>query len=307
MDHASFFIKNRALFGSFPTQESVVELEKEGVRHFVNLTHSHERKITPYKTNYNYISFPIADHRVPENTHEFAVFIIRLSHIILSLKNGEMLYLHCKGGHGRSGVVVSVILCHLFGLSPQQALQYTTKYHSKRLIMRDKWRKLGSPQQYLQKNFVFQFCKPIIFHKACRVGPTAGFSNCSDHPVIIPNIGKFPTSEAAFQAFKNIKNKNYVKTQQQAISPTISKSLGSKVQVDDKWNETSYKIMFNILRYKFNQHEDIKENLINTGLSSIIFSSKTDLFWGANEDTGMNMLGKQLVKLRTFYLSNLEP
>ena len=38
MDNASFFIKNRALFGSFPTQESVEELEKNGVKYFINLT-----------------------------------------------------------------------------------------------------------------------------------------------------------------------------------------------------------------------------------------------------------------------------
>tara|TARA_B100001094_G_C18124575_1_gene768751 strand:+ start:74 stop:988 length:915 start_codon:yes stop_codon:yes gene_type:complete len=302
MDHASFFIKNRALFGSFPTQESVEELEKEGVRHFVNLTHDYERKITPYRTNYNYISYPIKDHRIPEDTNKFAIFIMELCKIILSLKKNELLYVHCKGGHGRSGVVVSVILCHLFGLSPQQALEYTTKYHSKRIIMREKWRKLGSPQQYLQKNFVFQFCKPVIFHKATKVGPTAGFSNCSDHPVTIPKIGTFPTSEAAFQAFKDISNKHYVKKQQQAISPSVSKSLGNKIQVCAEWNEMMHKIMFNVLKYKFEQNEDIRMNLINTGLSPIIFSSKTELFWGSNENDGLNILGKQLVKIRSHYL-----
>ena len=32
MDRSSFFIKNRAMFVSFPTQQAVEELEKEGVR-----------------------------------------------------------------------------------------------------------------------------------------------------------------------------------------------------------------------------------------------------------------------------------
>ena len=38
MDNSSYFIKNRSLFGSFPTQESVQELEEHGVRYFVDLT-----------------------------------------------------------------------------------------------------------------------------------------------------------------------------------------------------------------------------------------------------------------------------
>ena len=67
MDKSSYFIENRALFGSFPDQSSVTELEKEGVRVFVNLTYDHEKKISPYQTNYQKISFPIPDIEVPEN------------------------------------------------------------------------------------------------------------------------------------------------------------------------------------------------------------------------------------------------
>jgi hypothetical protein len=38
MDSSSFFIENKALFGSFPTQDKVRLLESEGVRWFINLT-----------------------------------------------------------------------------------------------------------------------------------------------------------------------------------------------------------------------------------------------------------------------------
>ena len=66
MDNASFFIKNRALFGSFPTQESVDELEKNGVRYFINLTDlTIEKNIIPYKTNYVYFNYPIIDNYIP--------------------------------------------------------------------------------------------------------------------------------------------------------------------------------------------------------------------------------------------------
>ena len=82
MEKSSYFIENRAMFGSFPTQESVDLLEKEGVRFFINLTNNYEKKITPYKTKYNYINYPIKDRHTPINNKTFSQFIIKLSNII---------------------------------------------------------------------------------------------------------------------------------------------------------------------------------------------------------------------------------
>jgi len=107
MDRSSFFIKDKALFGSFPTQDAVEELETIGVRYFIDLTHSHETKIVPYETRYTYISFPIPDRRIPVNILEFSSFIVKLSDIILGCGRIKIIYIHCKGGHGRSGVVVA--------------------------------------------------------------------------------------------------------------------------------------------------------------------------------------------------------
>ena len=159
MDNSSYFIKDKAIFGGFPTQLIVEELEKEGIIYFIDLTFPNEKNIKPYVTNHNYISFPIKDGFYPENNIEFANFIINLKNIISNLKNKEKIYIHCKGGHGRSGIVVSVLLCQLFGFTPEQSLEQTTKFHNSRLIMKDKWRKIGSPQTHNQKKFVHTFCK----------------------------------------------------------------------------------------------------------------------------------------------------
>tara|TARA_A100001015_G_scaffold310205_1_gene411142 strand:+ start:1722 stop:1895 length:174 start_codon:yes stop_codon:yes gene_type:complete len=56
MEKASFFIKDKCLFGSYPTQIAVNDLENKGVRHFIDLTNEFERKIIPYTTKYNYNS-----------------------------------------------------------------------------------------------------------------------------------------------------------------------------------------------------------------------------------------------------------
>ena len=201
MERSSYFIKNRALFGSFPTQEAVKELEKIGVRYFVDLTHSNERHIMPYNTQYEYISFPITDHQVPKDRQTFSRLIVSLAEVIYSLDKKELIYIHCKGGHGRVGVVVACLLCYIFELRPAEALEHTTMYHSNRKSMREKWRKIGSPQTYQQKNFVHQIRRPIYFYRAYKNGRTAGFSNFTTHPVTVPDLGRFPTSEAAILRF----------------------------------------------------------------------------------------------------------
>lgn len=299
MDKCSYFIKNRAMFGSFPTQEAVKELEEHGVRYFVDLTHFGEDKTTPYKTAYNYINYPITDRRIPTNWQSFANFIIKTSKLILSLKNGDVLYVHCKGGHGRSGIVVAALLCFIFKISPEEALQRTAKYHQNRSVMREKWRKLGSPQTFLQKNFIHKFFEPLHFYRAHKPGYLVGFSNFSLYPVDVPGIGVFPTAEAAFQAHKNLDNIEYVESQKNAETPMISKYIGKKVLLRSDWYMVQDSIMQKILRLKIEQNLDIKNTLINTGLRPIIEHTRIDNYWGDGGDgSGQNRLGKMITSLR---------
>ena len=162
MERSSYFIENKALFGSYPTQKSIDELEKNGVKYFINLTYNIEKKITPYKTNYIYINYPIHDQGVPKDIKSFSKFILNIVTIINSLKNNELIYIHCKGGHGRSGLVVACLLCYIYNLHPKNALLQTKHYHNNRPVMNHKWRLIGSPQTIEQKNFVYKFFKPLI-------------------------------------------------------------------------------------------------------------------------------------------------
>jgi hypothetical protein len=163
MDTCSYFIKDKALFGSYPSDVSVKELEDNGVRYFVNLTYDDEDKIKQYHTNYQIITYNIKDRSVPHDLLTFTQFISQLADIIKQLKISEKIYIHCKGGHGRSGLVVACLICYIFKLSPYEALNYTSKCHSNRSVMRDKWRKIGAPQTHLQKKFVHQLFRPINY------------------------------------------------------------------------------------------------------------------------------------------------
>lgn len=299
MDKSSYFIKDRAMFGSFPTQEAVDELESQGVRYFINLTNCDETKITPYKTKYKEIKYPIIDRHVPIDWQSYAKFIIKLSDIIKTLKNGELVYIHCKGGHGRSGVVVASLLCYIFGLTPEESLEQTTKSHSKRSVMRDKWRKLGSPQTYHQKCFIKAFFSTLYFFKTTKIGQTVGFSTFSSHPVYVKDFGKFPTAEACIQAYKCPTDVEYVRNQEESKTPFYSKTIGKKVKLREDWVHVHEDIIYKVLEIKFKQHSDLKDKLLMTGLRPIIHRS-TDY------NIGNNKLGRALMKLRDHFYRQME-
>ena len=304
MDKTSYFIKDKALFGSYPTQEGVKQLEEHGVRYFVNLTFDTEKKIVPYTTKYTMIRYPIKDWSVPTDWKCFAKFIIKISNIIKNLTENHCIFIHCKGGHGRSGVVVACILCHMYNLTPSEALNWTKISHSKRLVMREKWRKVGAPQTSYQKNFVYKFFQPLYFYRAYNNGYTAGFSNFTSHKVKYKGI-IFPTSEAAMQAYKNPEDTNYVKLQSLASSPLVSRNLSKKTNLRSDWLEVCDKIMYEIIYNKFTQHEYLISTLISTGLRPIVQQTRGDGFWGTGLDgDGENRLGICLVKLRKYFYEN---
>jgi hypothetical protein len=305
MNRCSYFIQNKALFGSYPTQESVLELEEHGVRHFVDLTHHGEKNTTPYETKYNYTHFPIRDHSIPSDWKAFAKFILKLCSIIKKSPSKDLVYVHCRGGHSRSGIVVACVLCHLYKIPPLEALKLTNEYHEKRVEMKERRRRLGSPSSLYQRDFVCKFFSPLYFSKANN---SDGLSNFSIHSVEVPNLGTFPTSEAAFHAHKDPKNKEYVKKQEVAFSPHVSKKLGRECKLRSDWeDDVKDKVMMTVLELKFSQHDGIRENLLYTGLRPIV-EHRPDNYWGDGIDgRGKNMLGKLLTKLRNkMYLKEMK-
>lgn len=293
MERCSYFIKDKALFGSFPTQLAVDRLEQNGVRCFIDLTGFQERKTTPYITKYLYIKYPIADHKIPKDWKSFAQLIVEICDQIRRLGNEEKIYIHCKGGHGRSGIVVACVLCQYYGISPDDALKITTRCHSHRPEMRDKWRRLGSPQGKKQKDFVRRFFRGLKYDKPNIFGYTMGMSNHSAHPVYIEKLGTFPTAHLAFQAFRDPTNKEYINKLQQGEFDAACVS-----RQKHEWEENKLDYMYQVLCHKFQQHPKLAENLINTGLRPLIKMSR-DSYWGdGGNGQGKNMHGRLLAKLR---------
>ena len=297
MERSSEFVKNKALFGSYPLQEHVDLFETLGVRYFIDLTCDGEKRITPYKTKYTYIRYPILDRRVPTNWRTFAQFIIKVGTIIKNLSTGEKVYVHCKGGHGRSGIVVACLLCYLYKITPPEALSKTTRYHSRRKEMRDKWRKMGSPQTRSQKHFVTKFFEPLYIYRNYSKYFSAGFSNDANITVMVPGFGLFPTATSAFCAFKDPTNTEYVKRLEEVTDTDTIRKIASETHEGKDWEDIRESVMYNVLHLKFEQHNVIRSHLMNTGLRSIIVRS-VDLYWGKLDNSGKNTLGKMLTILR---------
>jgi hypothetical protein len=188
-DTSSFFIQDKALFGSYPSQEIVDDFEEKGVVCFVDLTTDHEKhKLVRYTVNKgNYINFPIRDNYIPIDLFGFSKFICKITNIIQNLNDNQSIYVHCKGGHGRAGIVVSCLLCFINKITSYEALSLTNKCHSKRPVMKDKWRNIGSPQTDKQKEFVIRLFKPIYLNNVCNKNTYFPLNNNSKHTIIYNN------------------------------------------------------------------------------------------------------------------------
>ena len=192
MNKSSYFIPDKALFGSYPSHEAAKELEEEGVCLFVNLTEAIENlEQYIHSPTSEMISFPIPDRKIPCNILHYSLFIMKIVMRLANFKGRQKLYVHCKGGHGRAGVVVASILCYYYNIEPSRALELTTQYHSKRQEMRAKWRSIGSPQTAKQKQYVVKLFDPLRFYKAYKMGNTTGFSNFSSHSVYLEKFKNF--------------------------------------------------------------------------------------------------------------------
>jgi len=125
-------------------------------------------------------------------------------------------------------------------------------------------------------------------------------SNFSLHSFVDEKGVHWATSEHYYQAAKTDDpiRKAMISV---APSPGKAKALGAGIQ-GDNWHDISIDIMRKALRFKFDQNEDIKQKLLETGDAVLIEGNNWgDDFWGQVNGKGLNMLGKLLMELRNEY------
>ena len=131
--------------------------------------------------------------------------------------------------------------------------------------------------------------------------PFEPLNNWSPHKVDIWGID-FQTSEHAFQWKKfSVVEPGIANEILLARSPyevfKISKANKNKIPKD--WAERKVMVMEEILRAKFEQHEDVRSAITRTEKRKIIENSPVDNFWGIGPTgDGKSMLGNIWMKIR---------
>lgn len=125
------------------------------------------------------------------------------------------------------------------------------------------------------------------------------FSNFALYPIKLK--GKiWKTTEHYFQAQK-FADKVYQEKIRKASTPMKAAQLGRsrKIRIIKNWNNIRDNVMYDALKAKFTQHEELKKLLLETGDKILIEHTENDAYWGdAGDGSGKNRLGKLLMRLR---------
>jgi len=168
MDYSCQFAPD-ARFGSYPFDESLNELYQNGIRLFADVTCGEQEGTPPYDDRLDRlckggnggarrISFPIPDLQAPVE-HERYLFEKFVDHICDALSSHPPcpVYIHCRGGHGRSALVAACVLIRLYGLTSDVAGKTIFNAHQTRRNISLQMRTIGAPQTHTQFHFMHNF------------------------------------------------------------------------------------------------------------------------------------------------------
>ena len=113
------------------------------------------------KGNIIFLSFPINDCTVPTHKEFINNMIVLLEH----LQSSKTIFIHCAGGHGRTGLYVACLLLTLNHISHAEALKLTQQLHDVRQIMdrRQYLTTVSSPSTQAQIKFVQHYKQFLSF------------------------------------------------------------------------------------------------------------------------------------------------
>lgn len=142
-------------FGKYPTSTEAALLKENGYTIFLDLCPLEEITWEPYsRDDIYYNSYPIPD-RTPHIGH-LRVFRSWMNQFETLLRYGYKVYIHCRGGHGRSGLVAAILYGRLTRSGGEEALRVVHEAHQQRTEIKPKFRNMGAPQTLAQKRFVLE-------------------------------------------------------------------------------------------------------------------------------------------------------
>lgn len=159
--NANYLLDERIMFGWYPSPNNDGILSNDihallNTRRtaFVNLVSMEERSVlfdytstVMKQTNKPiFIYYEIPDQGLPNDLNSYKELI---QHLYTLIDEGERIYIHCRGGHGRSGIVAACLLIHM-GYSNEEALTLVSNAHKTREYIPD----YPCPQTAEQVQFV---------------------------------------------------------------------------------------------------------------------------------------------------------
>merc|ERR1711974_127850 len=168
----NWLIKDQILVGAYPKKKLLLrDILATGVTHFVCLMEQKEldrqgkpylpiaqalvtenEELTPKASELEYVHFPIRDKSIcsDESTLEL---VDKILHLFAEKKK---IFIHCRGGHGRTGVIASLLLGKIYGLEAYEAISACKSFHDCRVDIKAKPGVYDSPETSDQRNQVYK-------------------------------------------------------------------------------------------------------------------------------------------------------
>ncbi len=135
--YISNWLSDKLCVGGYPKNKIELDtLLSAGITTFVCLNEPSDKdrsykyeKDFPKDKNYLFINEPIEDMSITSDVKVRAL----CENIVKRIYKGEKVYIHCRGGHGRTGTIAAIVLYMLYKLSIQQIYDYLQYSHDQRI------------------------------------------------------------------------------------------------------------------------------------------------------------------------------
>ena len=130
--HCAWLISDRVLFGAHPSSNTIQSLVDAGVTTVVSLVTDEEiKKYNLYQSEgpIKILRMPIPDGGITSDDDTFAL-AHRLA--VLLETTDEVIYIHCRSGHGRTGIVAACLVSEVMRYDPPRAIKYVQLCHKSR-------------------------------------------------------------------------------------------------------------------------------------------------------------------------------
>ena len=144
MEHISI-VDDNIYFGKYPDESILQTLSNLNITTILDLTHFFEN-LPSYKVpdTMKRLHFEIVDRGVEDDDK-----VLELIDGIISSQSYPI-YIHCKRGHGRSGMIASVLYGKMNNKTGEESIDYIKKCHEKRTVVSKRVRMLNTPMNDTQ-------------------------------------------------------------------------------------------------------------------------------------------------------------